>query len=380
MEENKLTILIVDDEEPIRDILSRKLELDGYNCEVAADGQEALRKASIKAFALVLLDVSMPGLSGIEVLRRLTADHPDIFVIMITATVDTKMHIEALKLGACDYLTKPFDLDDVSARVKRALEIRRLVLKKGECKSALQQSEAIRSFLCGQISLEELQTIFRAQGREPTPGAELAIPVFGVAADPRELAMYMQIARKLLLTAQIFRTYIRDDGEWASLLSEDSANQFVSYDDLIEITNGLHIIGPSLDSGKIHIPDHSFIESISWAQGRDSGMRDQLVSTNIIMPRLECDRDIVLIARAPDKRQTESGYRSNAIFRHPYQLQPGDKETLEALMNLSREQWDSRAVDYLLQILGQQAMTSQLPTFVQNIVQSHTDMLPEIRR
>lgn len=365
MEENKLTILIVDDEEPIRDILSRKLELDGYNCEVAADGQEALRKASIKAFALVLLDVSMPGLSGIEVLRRLTADHPDIFVIMITATVDTKMHIEALKLGACDYLTKPFDLDDVSARVKRALEIRRLVLKKGECKSALQQSEAIRSFLCGQISLEELQTIFRAQGREPTPGAELAIPVFGVAADPRELAMYMQIARKLLLTAQIFRTYIRDDGEWASLLSEDSANQFVSYDDLIEITNGLHIIGPSLDSGKIHIPDHSFIESISWAQGRDSGMRDQLVSTNIIMPRLECDRDIVLIARAPDKRQTESGYRSNAIFRHPYQLQPGDKETLEALMNLSREQWDSRAVDYLLQILGQQAMTSQLPTFVQ---------------
>jgi len=364
VEESKLTILIVDDEEPIRDIISRKLELDGYNCEVAADGQEALCKASIKAFALVLLDVSMPGLSGIEVLRRLTADHPDICVIMITGTADTKTHIEALKLGAYDYIAKPFDLDDVSARVKRALEIRRLVLRKGERRSALEESEAIRSFLYGQVSLEELRTIYWPQERKSTPDAELAIPIFGAAIDPQELARYMQIARKLLLTAEILRASIRDDGEWASLLSKDTANHFGSYDDLIGITNGLHIIGPSLASGKIHIPDHSFIESISWAQGGDSGMREQPASTDIIMPQLECLRDIVLIARAPDKRQTESVYHSNATFRHPYQLQPGNKEALEALMNLSREQWDSRVVDYLLQIFGQQAMTSQLPTLV----------------
>jgi len=362
VEEDKLTILIVDDEEPIRDILSRKLELDGYNCDVAADGQEALCKASMKIFALVLLDVSMPGISGIEVLRRLTADHPDICVIMITGTADTKTHIEALNLGAYDYIAKPFDLDYVSTRVKRALEIRRLVLKKGERQLAPGENETIRSLLCGQVSLEELRTIHRAQGRESTPGAKFAIPVFGAAIDPRELAMYMQIARKLLLTAEILRASIRDDGEWASLLSKHTANQFGGYDDLTGMTNGLHIAGPSLASGKIHIPDHSLIESIPWAQDEDGGMRERLISTDIIMTQLERLKDILLIARAPNKRQTESGYHSNATFRHPYQLQPGNKEALEDLMNLSREQCDSRAVDYLLQILGQQAMMAQLPT------------------
>lgn len=363
MEEGKLPLLIVDDEEPIRDILSRILRLDGYDCEVAADGLEALRKASMKTFALVLLDISMPGLSGIEVLRRLAADHPDIYVIMLTGTADTKTYIEALKLGACDYIGKPFDLDDVSARVKRALEIRRLVLKKTGRQLAPGENEALRSLLCGQVSLDELETIHRLQEGKSTPGAEFTIPVFGAAVDPRELAMYMQIARKLLLTAERLRASIRDDEEWASLLSKGTANQFGGYDDLMGMTNGLHIAGPSLAGGKIHIPDHSFIESISWAQGEDGGMRERLISTDIIMPRLECLRAIMLIAGVPDKRQTESGYHSNAT-RHPYRFQPGDREAVEALMNLPRGQGDSCNVDYLLQILGQQAMISQVPTLV----------------
>jgi DNA-binding response OmpR family regulator len=366
MEEGKLPILIVDDEELIRDILSRKLELDGYNCEVAADGQEALYKASMKNFDLVLLDVSMPGLSGIEVLRRLTADHANIWVIMITGTADTKTHIEALKLGACDYVAKPFDLDDVSARVKRALEIRRLVLKKTGRQLAPGENEALRSLLCGQVSLDELRTVHQTRGRESTPGAEFAIPVFGAATDPRELARYMQIARKLLQTTEILHASIRDDGEWASLLSKDTANQFGCYDDLIGMTNGLHIAGPSLADGKIHIPDHSFIESISWAHGEDGGMREQLASTDIIMSQLERLRDIMLTTRVPDKRQREPGYHSNAT-RHPYQFQPGNREIVEALVNLSRGQRDSCAMDYLLQILQQQMMTLQGSASVQTL-------------
>jgi DNA-binding response OmpR family regulator len=363
VEEGKLVILIIDDEEPIRDILSRKLECDGYDCEVATDGQEALYKASMQRFDLVLLDVSMPGLSGIEVLRRLTADHPDICVIMITAMADTKTHIEALKLGAYDYVIKPFDLDDVSTRVKRALEIRRLVLKKTGRQLAPEQSEAIRSLMCGQIPLEELQTIHRAQEGQSTPGAEFAIPIFGAASDPQELARYMQIARKLLSTAEILRASIRDDGEWASLLSQDTANQPNGYHELIVMINGLRIAGTSFASGKIHIPDHSFIESIPWAQSGDSRMREQLVSTDIIMPQLERLSDIMLIAGVPNKRQRESGYHSNAT-RHPYQFQQDNKEAVESLMSLSRGQWDSCAVDSLLQILGRQVMMSQVPTIV----------------
>ena len=132
MAEGKGTILIVDDEESIRGLLSTKLKADGYDCEVAADGNEALWKAFMRDFDIVLLDVKMPGLSGMEVLSRIVIDHPDTSVVMVTAVLDTKMAVEAMRQGAYDYVTKPFNLDDLGARIKRALEKRRLILENKE--------------------------------------------------------------------------------------------------------------------------------------------------------------------------------------------------------------------------------------------------------
>jgi putative ABC transport system ATP-binding protein len=132
MAESKGTILIVDDEESIRNLLSTKLKGDGYDCEVAADGNEALWKAFMRDFDIVLLDVKMPGLSGMEVLSRIVIDHPDTSVVMVTAVLDTKMAVEAMRQGAHDYVTKPFNLDDLGARIKRALEKRRLILENKE--------------------------------------------------------------------------------------------------------------------------------------------------------------------------------------------------------------------------------------------------------
>jgi hypothetical protein len=173
----------------------------------------------------------------------------------------------------------------------------------------------------------------------------------------------MQIARKLLLTAEILQASIRDDGEWASLLSQDTANQPGGYNELIEMINGLRIAGTSFASGKIHIPDHSFIKSIPWAQGEDSRMRGRHASADIIMPQLERLSDIMLTAWVPNKRQRESGYHSNAT-RRPYLFQQDNKEAVETFMNLPRGQWDSCALDSLLQILGRQVMMSQVPTLV----------------
>jgi len=89
MEEAKGMILIVDDEEPITNALSRKLQAEGYNCVIAADGKEALKKAFMQDFALVLLDIKMPGMSGMEVLSRMATDYPDTSVVMITAVGDS---------------------------------------------------------------------------------------------------------------------------------------------------------------------------------------------------------------------------------------------------------------------------------------------------
>ena len=365
MEEDKLTILIVDDEEPIRIILSRKLAFDGYNCEVAADGKEALRKASMQSFDLVLLDINMPGLSGMEVLRSLTADHPGICVIMLTAMADTRMHIEALRLGAYDYITKPFDLDDLSARVKNALEIRGLVSKNMVCQLAPGQNEAIRLLICGQISPGDFKTIQQTQEGASTLGTEFAIPTFGSATHLPELARYMQMVQKLVLIAEIFRASMREHGEWASLLGEDIANQPRDYNELTRLIGELYT-ATSRTNGKIHILDYGFfIESIPSIQAEYSGIREQHTPTDMIMPYSERLRGIMPIAGDSIKRQSEAGYYSNMTYRHPYQFPTGGKEAVEAFMNLSGGQLDSRVVDSFLQIFGRQVMMSQVPTLVE---------------
>jgi putative ABC transport system ATP-binding protein len=137
--EAKGTILVVDDEESIRDLLSIKLKADGYDCEVAAEGKEALWKSFMKDFDIVLLDVKMPGLSGMEVLSKIVVDHPDTCVVMVTAVLDTQMAVEAMRNGAYDYVTKPFDLNDLGSRIERALEKRRLVLENREFQHRLSQ-------------------------------------------------------------------------------------------------------------------------------------------------------------------------------------------------------------------------------------------------
>jgi len=188
MKETGGTILIVDDEESIRDILYRKLKAEGYYCDVAADGKEALRKVATKDFDLVLTDIKMPGLSGMEVLSQLITERPDISVVMITAVVDTKTAVDAMKLGAYDYVTKPFDLDDVSMRVKRALERRRLVLENKEYQLRLEQKveqqvgqirqyyqEAIKALSREQIALQEVEAVRRTVNVEAVPRAEVAL-------------------------------------------------------------------------------------------------------------------------------------------------------------------------------------------------------------
>jgi PAS domain S-box-containing protein len=121
------TILVVDDEESVRNILARKLRSDGYDCTLATDGKQAVDTVARQHFDLVLTDVKMPGMSGIEVLSQIVEEHPDTGVVMITAMADAHTAVEAMKLGAYDYVTKPFDLETLGLRVEKALERRRLM-------------------------------------------------------------------------------------------------------------------------------------------------------------------------------------------------------------------------------------------------------------
>jgi len=129
MDEAKATILVVDDEKSIRDLISRKLESEDYRCVVASDGENAIWKAFMQDFDLLIVDMKLQGLSGRETLAKLVAEHPDTGVILMTAAADIQTAVEAMQFGAYDYLTKPFDLDDLSGRVSKALERRKLALE-----------------------------------------------------------------------------------------------------------------------------------------------------------------------------------------------------------------------------------------------------------
>ncbi len=122
----KKPILIVDDEKNIRMTLSQSLESLEMETDTASDGEEALAKLKEKDFGLILLDIRMPGMDGMEVLRQVREIRPDIRVIMITAYGTIESAVEAIKLGAVDFLQKPFDPDEIRQLVSRVMDRERL--------------------------------------------------------------------------------------------------------------------------------------------------------------------------------------------------------------------------------------------------------------
>jgi two-component system response regulator MprA len=115
-------ILVVDDERAVRESLRRALELEGYEIELAADGEEALYRleANSQPDALVL-DVLMPGIDGLEVCRRLRRSGNTLPVLMLTARAEVENRVEGLDAGADDYVTKPFALEELLARLRALL-------------------------------------------------------------------------------------------------------------------------------------------------------------------------------------------------------------------------------------------------------------------
>jgi two-component system, OmpR family, response regulator MprA len=117
-----MKILVVDDERAVRDSLRRALELEGYNVELAADGEEALDQLESNGDPdAVILDLLMPGVDGLEVCRRLRRDGRRLPILMLTARDEIESRVSGLDAGADDYVTKPFALDELLARVRALL-------------------------------------------------------------------------------------------------------------------------------------------------------------------------------------------------------------------------------------------------------------------
>jgi putative two-component system response regulator len=159
MENHQEKILVVDDEAKIRKLLCRKLSIEGYQCEEADSADQALEKLGGNPADLVILDIKMPGKSGLQLLPEIKAGYYNTSVIMATAVIETDTAIKCMKEGADYYVCKPFDLDEVTASVGRTLGKRRLQLEIEEYRQQLekkvdQQANEIRKLFLGAIDAQ----------------------------------------------------------------------------------------------------------------------------------------------------------------------------------------------------------------------------------
>lgn len=122
-------ILIVDDEQGIRRMLSYGLRLEGFDCSDASGGSEGLKLLETQPFSAVISDLRMPGTSGLELLKGIREKHPQVAFLMATAVDDARVGIQAMKAGADDYLVKPFQIEVVLTALNRAIEKKRLEIE-----------------------------------------------------------------------------------------------------------------------------------------------------------------------------------------------------------------------------------------------------------
>ena len=124
-------ILVVDDDQVIRDVLYDLFTEQEHSCHLAKSAEEALEWMKTEAFDVILTDISMPGLSGVELMSRIHQQQPDTPVIIISVIDYQQFSGDLLRMGAFDYLVKPFELKDVEESVNRALAHRRDLLEEG---------------------------------------------------------------------------------------------------------------------------------------------------------------------------------------------------------------------------------------------------------
>ena len=154
--------LVVDDEPRLRQVLMRLMELDGFRCLEASNGVEALALLATNQVPLVLSDLRMPQMDGIELLRQIRTRHPDVAVVMITAVADVEVAVSCLAIGAMDYLTKPFHLEEVRARVIQALEKRRLIIENRDYQERLEDRVALQARRLEELFLASIQSLAEA--------------------------------------------------------------------------------------------------------------------------------------------------------------------------------------------------------------------------
>src|SRR6266540_384416 len=198
----QMRILVIEDEPRILAFLARGLEAEGFAVDGAGNGRNGLERALAECYDLVVLDLLLPGLDGLGVLRELQRQHPDLPVVIVSARSDLQTKLRGFGLGACDYVSKPFSFDELLARVRAQLRHGwrggdGSVVRAGTLSLDLARRQARLGDVVAELSDREFRLLYhlvRHQG-EVVSRERLLSDVWGYHFDPRSNVVEVCIRR-----------------------------------------------------------------------------------------------------------------------------------------------------------------------------------------
>ncbi len=164
----KARILVVDDEESIREFLDIMLRKEGYDVACVADGQEAIDLLKKKSFDMVISDLQMPRITGIELLKHINDNYPGLLFMMITAFGTTETAVEAMKMGAYDYITKPFKIDEVRINIQNALRSKHLEVENRTLRRELVKEFSFQNLVGDSENMHQIYDLIQRVSKTPT--------------------------------------------------------------------------------------------------------------------------------------------------------------------------------------------------------------------
>jgi response regulator RpfG family c-di-GMP phosphodiesterase len=196
--------LIVDDEPRLRQVLVHLMRTAGFECAEAANGAEAIAHLAEHPAILVMSDLRMPKMDGIELLRQIRERWPDTAVVMITGVSDVDVAVSCLAMGAMDYLMKPFHLEEVRARVGQALDKRRLLIENRGYQESLQAKVAVQARRLEELFLASIQSLAQVlELKDPyTRGHSIRVSDYSVVI-ARELGIEGEMLRQVELGGHV---------------------------------------------------------------------------------------------------------------------------------------------------------------------------------
>jgi DNA-binding NtrC family response regulator len=177
-----IDLLVVDDNGEFRETLSKRFSRDGFVIQAAASGEEALKLAEQRNFDVAIFDMVMPGINGLELLQRFKADHSECEVILLTGQGSIETAVDAMKLGAYDFLQKPFSLQELVAVAKKAFERHLLTKENLQLKTLLERNQGKHELVGTSPALQEVLRLIDRAGPSDKP-----ILILGESGTGKEL-------------------------------------------------------------------------------------------------------------------------------------------------------------------------------------------------